>query len=493
MKNVLFSLVVYTTKRMDASVLRRRQRQIDRYTGFIIHIFAAAHAATAIITRLLDYDDDIPLTVLTISMLILIAIRRRLSLSYTAITTLLVTLVGYLAGVWIGQVLDSAIGSPLAASAIATFLLTELFGWGIYLTTSKIKIDGDNYEDTHTVTRQIIIAALLILFVRVTYSLIFRSPHFIAQGGIYAIFGELFSNTFATLTLSSFIVVLTVLPRRNTRAAGQRRLHRSIRDMLTLAAIVLFPLLPALIAYYDFPQSEYDATGEAFDRYAFGGLYAVALLATIIAYPAAILVKYALVSGQTIRTERSKKLSEQYKYAKLKQQISPHFLFNSLSILDSLVQNGENERAGVYIRKLAALYRYVLKNEEEPLVTLGEEMEFTNMYIDLLKVRFADGLFINNRLDDSDSKRHIVPCGLQMLIENAIKHNIVGAESPLNVVIEVEGDFIAVANNLQPRISTQPSTRLSLKNLSRQYENIAGARIEVLQTDAEFRVRLPLL
>ena len=469
-------------KKMNIIQRKNKQRQIDRYTGVIIHLFAAAHAVTAICTRLLNYYDDIPLTVLTISMLVIISLRRQMPFAYTAVTTLAATLLGYLLGVWCGQQLYLLLGSSLTASALTTFVLTEFFGWSTYFITKNIKIDYSLHDDAHSaMIRRIIAVAVAILLVRITYTLIVRAPYFVMHGGVYSQFANLFSNTVATLTLLCMITLLTTVSRR--------------KIPLTYAALVVLiivsPLLPALIAYYDLPRLSPPV--QPFNRYAFAGLYAVALLTTVIVYPAAMLVKFAIASRHTIRNERSKKLSEQYKYVKLKQQISPHFLFNSLNILDSLVQNGENRRAGEYIRKLASLYRYILKNEEEQLVTLGDELAFTDMYIDLLKVRFADGLVIDNRVPADAHTLHIVPCGLQMLIENAIKHNIVSAEQPLHVTVSIENEFIAVANNLQPRISTQPSTRLSLKNLSRQYENIAGAEIEILHSDAEFKVRLPLL
>lgn len=495
-RSYLFFNEKYTTFDSQANdYMKRRanndnQRRIDIHTGFIIHIFAAAHAATAVVSRLLDYNDDIPLTILTVSMLLLIAVRRQMSLVFTAVTTLVVTLVGYLFGVWCGQQLDLLLGSPLTASAITTFLLTELFGWSTYLLTRFRTVHRPKHDNHTALTRQIVFAALIIMAVRIPYSIIFRSAYFVLHGGIYAQFAQLYSNTFATLTMLSFIAILISIPIRTQQHPKWRN---RVAIMLLTAAIFIFPLLPAVIAYYDFPMLDHAGIRTPFDRYAFAGLYAVALLTAVIAVPAVILIRYAAMQQRTIKTERSKKLSEQYKYAKLKQQISPHFLFNSLNILDSLVQSGENERAGIYIRKLAALYRYILKNEEEQLVTLGEELDFTDMYIDLLKVRFADGLIIDNRIPAEARKRHIVPCGLQMLIENAIKHNIVGAESPLHVTVTVENEFIAVANNLQPRISTQPSTRLSLKNLSRQYDNIAGTGIEVLQSASQFIVRLPLL
>lgn len=475
---------------MSSISLVDREKLFKRHTGLIIHIFAAAHAATAIVTRVLDYYDDIPLTVLTISMLIIIALRRRLSLTATAITTLTVTLLGYLLGVWCGQQLDALIGSPLAASAITTFVLTEIFGWGVVFLALILKGHDIDYNRNHTpIIRQIVAAAFLILVVRVTYSLIFRTPYFIMHGGIYAQFGELFSNTFATLTMLCLIAMLVSLPKRERRTGIWQK---PLGSIIIAAAIALFPLLPTVAAYYDFPQILHQTAAHSFNRYDFAGLYAVALLSTFIAYPAAMLVRFSISSIRTIHSERSEKISEQYKYTKLKQQISPHFLFNSLNILDSLIQSGENDRAGAYIRKLASLYRYILKNEDKKLVYLDDELEFTEMYIDLLKERFAEGLTVEYDIFFEDRLYLIVPCGLQMLIENAIKHNVVGAESPLHIKVAVEGHYISVTNNLQPRISTQPSTQLGLKNLSRQYEDLSLDGIQIQRTDTEFKVLMPL-
>lgn len=475
---------------MSAISHAERQQMFNRYTGLIIHIFAAAHAATAIVTRLLDYYDDIPLTVLTISMLIIIALRRHLSLTATAITTLAVTLLGYLLGVWCGQQLDALIGSPLAASAVTTFVLTELFGWGTDFMALLFRNNNREFSRNNTaIIRQIIAAAFLILVVRVTYSLIFRTPYFIMHGGIYAQFGDLFSNTFATLMLLCFIAMLVSLHKRERRTGVWRK---QLGSIAIATAIVLFPLLPAVTAYYDFPHFGPQTATQVFNRYDFAGLYAVALLITIIAYPAAMLVRFSISSIRNIHSERSEKLSEQYKYTKLKQQISPHFLFNSLNILDSLIQSGENIRAGAYVRKLASVYRYILTNEETELVYLDDELEFTEMYIDLLKERFADGFTIEYHIALEDRLFLIVPCGLQMLIENAIKHNVVAAESPLHITVAVEGHNISVTNNLQPRISTQPSTQLGLKNLDRQYQNISNSGIQIQRTDTEFKVLLPL-
>ena len=473
------------------NAIRRKteqRRRLDRQTGVIIHLFAAAHALTAVITRLLDYYDDIPLTILTILMIVVIAARRNLSINLTAAIIPFVTLFGYISGVWLGMRLQMLLDSPIVSYAITTFVLTEIFGWATYYFTAKSGTADIRNDVRSGYLRNIVIAACAILLLRITYSLIFRSPFFVIHGDIYAQFSRLFSNTFASLMLVCFTAILTVFPKPDSEMDSRMGKIKLIGSILCVA---LFPLLLTAIVYYDFPRMA--ASRFAFEIYAFGGLYAAALLVTIFAYLIAALLRYLAVSHDVIRLERRKNQSERYKYAKLKQQISPHFLFNSLNILDSLVQSGENERAGAYIRKLASLYRYILKNEDDQLVTLDEELEFTEKYIDLLKERFPDGLVIDKRIPDDVLKNLIVPCGLQMLIENAIKHNILSAEQPLHVTIDVEENCIAVTNNVQPRISTQPSTKLSLKNLNLQYENIAGRKITIVHTDSKFKVCLPLL
>ena len=457
-------------------------------TAAIIHLFAAAHALTALLTRLFNYQDDIPLTLLTIAMLIIIALRRRLPINIIVLVLPVVTLTAFLSGVWLGRQLALLTGSPTLAAVVVTFLLSEFWGWTAWLFPRRLSADTrDDKGYQHRTHRMILLAAAVVLLLRIVYSLIFQLPYFRLHGNIYDQFSLLFGNTFATLTLLCAVVVFSVIPLRDK----PRRHHLLVPALIV--GILLFPLLPAGISYSDFPLLRPSHSHVQFDGYAFAGLYAVALLATMIAYLAATLVRYALVSQTVIHSERSEKLSEQYKYAKLKQQISPHFLFNSLSILDSLVQSNENERATAYIRKLAALYRYILKNENETLVLLDEELEFTEMYVDLLKERFIDGLVVEYRIPAEARRRHIVPCGLQMLIENATKHNAVSAGAPLRITVGVEADFVVVANNLQPRISTQPSSRLGLQNIDRQYRNIAGVGIGIIRTDREFKARLPLL
>ncbi|MBQ2727695.1 MAG: histidine kinase, partial [Alistipes sp.] len=165
----------------------------------------------------------------------------------------------------------------------------------------------------------------------------------------------------------------------------------------------------------------------------------------------------------------------------------------SLNILDFLVQEQQTERASAFIRKLAECYRYMLKNEDEQLVTLSEEMEFAHKYTELLQERFTSGFSVHYDIPTEALNRHVIPCCLQLLIENATKHNVVSPERPLTVVIRVEGEQLLVSNNLQPRLSTHASTGMGLKNIRRQYEDLSERTIHIDQTETHYTVQLPLL
>jgi LytS/YehU family sensor histidine kinase len=135
----------------------------------------------------------------------------------------------------------------------------------------------------------------------------------------------------------------------------------------------------------------------------------------------------------------------------------------------------------------------MLNNDQKPLVKLGEELEFTGKYIDLLKERFTEGMLFDIEIEERYLDTYIVPCALQLLVENATKHNIVSEESPLIIKIASEGEYTVVRNNLQLRTHGQPSTHLGLANIQRQYLDITGRDIIIEKTDSEFIVKLPIV
>lgn len=183
----------------------------------------------------------------------------------------------------------------------------------------------------------------------------------------------------------------------------------------------------------------------------------------------------------------------QFRYMKLKQQVNPHFLFNSLNILDCLVTENQQEQASTYIHKLAGLYRYNLKNEEERTVKLRDEMNYAEQYVDLLKVRFPDGLQVSIDIPEEALSRQVVPCSVQLLIENAIKHNAVSASEPLKVDVSLVGDMLVVSNDIHPKKTESSSTGLGLKYIRQQYEDLAGRSVVVQQDEKHYSVQLPII
>lgn len=179
----------------------------------------------------------------------------------------------------------------------------------------------------------------------------------------------------------------------------------------------------------------------------------------------------------------------------LKQQMSPHFLFNSLSTLKSIAND---ERTKRYITKLSDVYRYFLTKKEEEnkdLVRLEDELEFIRAYLYILYERFEDGLKVDIDITDEAKMAYIPPLAIQILIENATKHNIIAAEEPLHIRIynEDNTDNLIVSNNIQPRISHSESFGIGLSNLRARYKILNNSAIEINENGKTFVVKIPLI
>lgn len=450
-------------------------------TPVIIHLFALAHAIIAAVSHIVHYMDAVPLTVLTIAMIVIIALRYHLRTELVAILTLAGTFLGYLIGSYGGMLVAMAIPYPAISSAITTALFTELLGWGVH-SFAQLKGVRTEYKSGWSPSMlQMLIVVIGIMLFRISYTLIFDSAYF-SQASILPEFQRLMRHAPALLTMLCGNIVFV--------SFRQRRSDRNERNHIsTIVLALLFSAIISLMVYYNVPWGN----SNHFAALPFMRLYAVILLCDIVVYALSKLVTIVLVSESQLSNERGKKHMAQFQYNKLKMQINPHFLFNSLNILDFLVQEQETERASAFIRKLAECYRYMLKTEDESLVTLREESDFAHKYSELLKERFANGFIVQYDIPDEAYSRHVVPCCLQLLIENATKHNVVNNERPLTISISVHNDMLSVSNNLQPRISTQASTGKGLNNIRQQYLDISGQNITIEQTDTHFIVNIPLL
>ncbi len=196
---------------------------------------------------------------------------------------------------------------------------------------------------------------------------------------------------------------------------------------------------------------------------------------------------------QTIETEQLRSQQLRSELSVLKNQISPHFLFNSLNTLITLIH--ENQKQAVkFTEKLSEVYRYILQYKDEELVRLKTELDFSKSYIFLLKMRFEEGL--NVEIDSSLDKRmkYVAPLTLQMLIENAVKHNVVSKSSPLTIEIYSENDrSLIVKNNLQPKPAEGHSTHTGIENIKSRYALLSDREVDVIRTKDHFMVALPLV
>lgn len=195
----------------------------------------------------------------------------------------------------------------------------------------------------------------------------------------------------------------------------------------------------------------------------------------------------------TLDAERMKREQMSTKYESLKNQVNPHFLFNSLNALTNLVYE-DQDMAADFIRKLSKVYRYVLDNQSKEVVSLETELSFVKSYLFLQKIRFDDKLKINIDIDGYEQNM-IPPVALQMLMENAIKHNTIAEEEPLTIDIYVDnGETLIIKNNLQKKnIPIEESASVGLKNITARYGFLSEIKVEIQETSTEFIVKLPLL
>jgi sensor histidine kinase YesM len=196
---------------------------------------------------------------------------------------------------------------------------------------------------------------------------------------------------------------------------------------------------------------------------------------------------------QWAEAEELRRISAQAQVQLIKSQINPHFLFNNLNVLSGMVIK-DNPEANHFIEEFSKVYRYILNNQEKELVELRSELDFIQPYLFLLKKRFDEGLMVDINIPDAYKTLQVVPAALQMLIENAIKHNIVSRHKPLRISIYTNGNqTLVIKNNLQPRQLSESSTRIGLQNIQQRYELISGRSVSVNKTMHEFEVVLPLL
>ena len=182
----------------------------------------------------------------------------------------------------------------------------------------------------------------------------------------------------------------------------------------------------------------------------------------------------------------------QSQFHNLKNQINPHFLFNSFSVLQSLIET-DPAKASEFLSKLSSMYRYILENKEEGMSSVQKELDMLQVYLYLLKTRHEDSLEVNVRIEEQYYQAFVPTLSLQMLVENAVKHNLFSKKQPLMIHIYIEDNFLVVRNTVKRKGSEVVSTKVGLENIRSQYQLQSDKPVMVIEDDEFFTVKIPVL
>jgi LytS/YehU family sensor histidine kinase len=182
----------------------------------------------------------------------------------------------------------------------------------------------------------------------------------------------------------------------------------------------------------------------------------------------------------------------QIKFQTLKDQLNPHFLFNSLNVLSSLTSK-DPEKAQKFVDEFSMIYRYTLDVIDKPVVELKDEIEFVKSFLYLQKIRFDDAVEYEINIDAQKLTYLVPPLALQTLLENSFKHNKASSDFPLMIKIFNDADFIVIVNNLQPKTGIGYSTKVGLENLRKRYDLICGIQPSFTITENEYIAKIPLI
>lgn len=263
---------------------------------------------------------------------------------------------------------------------------------------------------------------------------------------------------------------------------------------LILYSFVAFQIVQMIFGYlaFEWREEDYFWSDAFWQDFWINGRIAVIISLVI----ASVLTSMGFFRGwkaQAVRAEQLEKEAYIRQYNALRDQLNPHFLFNSLNVLTELVYE-DQDQAVSYIRKLSDVYRFVLDSSKQEVIELEQELEFTEKYVGLLQERFGENIKVTWHKENGRA-HYIVPMSLQLLIENAVKHNVISKQDPLAIDIRIDENTITVSNSLKPKSDTMNSTGLGLKYLRDRYERLANKDIKVTESISEnrFSVELPTI
>jgi LytS/YehU family sensor histidine kinase len=213
----------------------------------------------------------------------------------------------------------------------------------------------------------------------------------------------------------------------------------------------------------------------------------IAMLITTLFYVKSFFISWRKAA---VSEERYKQEALQLQYETLKSYVNPHFLFNSLSVLSSLVEK-DVQKSQLFIRQLSDIYRYVLEQRGKELVSLETELDFARSFINLHKIRHGENLIVE--LEVNDNSGYIVPLSMQILLENAFKHNVISEEEPLVVKVWRDHDYIIVQNQIRKKKTIESGAGTGLETIAKQYKFVSSRTLLICTDDGYFTVHVPIL
>ena len=262
------------------------------------------------------------------------------------------------------------------------------------------------------------------------------------------------------------------------------------RVLKTILGIVSNAVL-FFIAVFLFIFINQKFTGELMDASDKGLLYFVYLVVFFILIFVSRILRDQITRQEDIaEKELLKQQSLQNELTALKNQINPHFLFNSLNSLNSLIR--DNKEATMFVNKLSFMYRYILQSGQQDFVTLKEELKFLESFVYLIKTRYRDGFNIKIDIDDTYLNERLPALALQLLVENAVKHNEISKSHPLLVKLYIENNHLVVENIIKQRTTFVDSTGQGLANIDKRYMLMKQKHINISELNSIFKVKLPI-
>lgn len=269
------------------------------------------------------------------------------------------------------------------------------------------------------------------------------------------------------------------------------------RAILSIVSILITNfILVYFCNYINFVVIQKVTTTEAFfsGKYNFINWFMVnvALLISAFLHAKSFMEELKRSSKKEVVEQKLIAKSANAQFESLKNQLDPHFLFNSLNVLSSLIDENPSQ-AQKFTSSMSKIYRYVLEQKDKELVTIEDEIEFAKTYCGLLKTRFEDSVNFIFDVKEVDLRRFVVPLSLQLLLENCIKHNLATSSKPLLIRIFTEGDTLCIENNLQIREQIKESAGIGLANIVQRYSLLTKKNVFIERSEDHFKVKLPIL